>query len=220
MKYRAVIFDAFGTILKVQAGVHPYRSLLREGVQRGRRPRADDALRIMTFNGSLSECAEHLEVPIRQHRLEEIEAALEQEVAAIEAFPDALAAIALLQQHQLKVGVCSNLAQPYRKAVKRHFPELDAYTFSFEVGAVKADPLIYDSACESLGVGLNSLSPISDRRRVVMIGDSLRCDCHGPQAVGIRGVHLDRSPGGQISDLMDFAKRVIDERLERDGRDV
>ncbi|EGH45806.1 hypothetical protein PSYPI_27254, partial [Pseudomonas syringae pv. pisi str. 1704B] len=37
-----------------------------------------------------------------------------------------------------------------------------------------------------------------------------------PRAVGISGVHLDRSQDGQITDLMDFAKRVIDDWLERD----
>lgn len=60
MASKVVIFDAFGTILKIQNGVHPYRQLLREGMKHGRRPRPDDAIQIMTFDGGLSACADAL----------------------------------------------------------------------------------------------------------------------------------------------------------------
>lgn len=210
MAYQAVVFDAFGTILKIRSGVHPYRQLLREGIMNGRRPRANDAQKIMTFNGGLSACADLLEIPIQAHRLREIEAALNAEVSAIEAFSDAVAAVQILQQHHLRIGVCSNLAQPYGRAVKRHFPMLDAYTFSYEVGLIKPDPLVYSTACEALG-----LNPIHvlDTQQVVMIGDSLRCDCQGPRQVGIVGVHLERSPSGTMSDLMSFATLVVSNQV-------
>jgi FMN phosphatase YigB (HAD superfamily) len=44
-----------------------------------------------------------------------------------------------------------------------------------------------------------------------MVGDSLRCDCHGPREVGITGIHLDRSKYGGINDLMVFASHVLRE---------
>lgn len=209
MAYRAVVFDVFGTILKIQDGVHPYRQLLREGIHHGRRPRSDDAARIMTFNGSLSACADALEVQVKPERLVEIEAALEEEVAGIEAFQDALDAVAFLQQYQLRVGVCSNLAQPYAQAVRRHFPTLDAYTFSFELGTVKPDLEMYRSACTALKVD----SPQAlGSQHVVMIGDSLQCDCYGPRGLGMTGVHLERSPSGKIKELMRFAELVVNTR--------
>jgi HAD superfamily hydrolase (TIGR01549 family) len=206
MAYRAVVFDAFGTILKIQDGVHPYRQLLREGVKQGRRPRPDDAVRIMTFDGSLSACADALEIQIKPQRLAEIEAALEEEIAGIEAFEDALEAVELLHMHHLPLGVCSNLAQPYAQAITRHFPMLDAYTFSFEVGAVKPEPQIYESASKALGI---DLADDEDSRRIIMIGDSLRCDCHGPRSMGMTGIHLERSPPGRIANLVDFASLVV-----------
>lgn len=208
MTYQAIIFDAFGTILKIQAGVHPYRQMLREGMKHGRRPRPDDTVRIMTFNGSLSACADALEIQIQPQRLAEIEAVLEQEVAGIEAYPDALEAVSFLQQHLLPIGVCSNLAQPYARAVRRHFPKLQGYTFSFEVGAVKPAPIIYESACMTFGV---DLAHDSDSRRIVMVGDSLRCDCHGARSMGMTGIHLDRSRPGRIANLVDFANLVVSE---------
>ncbi|RRV10586.1 HAD family hydrolase [Pseudomonas sp. v388] len=206
MAYKVVIFDAFGTILKIQDGVHPYRQLLREGMKHGRRPRPDDAVRIMIFNGSLSACADALEIQIKPQRLAEIEAALEEEVAGIEAFEDALEAVELLREHHIPLGVCSNLAQPYAQAVRRHFPKLQGYTFSFEISTVKPDPQIYRAACSSLGI---ELAHEADTRRLVMIGDSLRCDCHGPRSVGMTGIHLERSLHGRINNLVDFAHLVI-----------
>lgn len=209
MTYQAVIFDAFGTILQLRSGVHTYRQLLREGMRNGRRPRFDDVQKIMAFNGGLSACADYLGIQIQPRRLLEIESELDDEVSAIEAFPDAHEAIRFLQQHRMRIGVCSNLAQPYGRAVRRHFPALDAYTFSYEVGRTKPDPQMYSSTCEALGLGVVQ---VFGNQQVVMIGDSLRCDCHGPRQVGITGIHLERSPPGQISNLMEFAKFVVGTR--------
>ena len=209
MTSRVVIFDAFGTILKIQDGVHPYRQLLREGMKHGRRLRADDATQIMTFSGGLPACAEALGIQIRSERLTEIEEALEREVTGIEAFQDALDAVEILREHHVPVGVCSNLAQPYGYAVKRLFPTLQGYTFSFDVGAVKPDPRIYDRACQDLGV---EFSHDLDSRRVVMIGDSLRCDCHGPRSMGMTGIHLERSSVRGVNNLVAFAKQIVGAR--------
>lgn len=206
MAYQAAIFDAFGTLLHIRSAAHPYRQLLREAIKHGRRPRADDAQQIMTFNGGLSACADHLEIQIQAPRLLEIEAALDEEIDAIEAFPDALEAVRILQQHQLRIGVCSNLAQPYGRAVRKCFPTMEAYAFSYEIGAIKPDPLMYSTACIALG-----LKPIQvlGSQEVVMIGDSLRCDCHGPRQMGMVGAHLDRSASGEISNLVDFVHLIL-----------
>lgn len=206
MASKVVIFDAFGTILKIQNGVHPYRQLLREGMKHGRRPRPDDAIRIMTFDGGVSDCADALEIQIRSECLAELERALECEVNGIEVFEDATQAVEILREHCVPVGVCSNLAWPYGQAVKRLFPMLQGYTFSFQVGTVKPDPHVYHRACLDLGV---DLAQDLDSRRVIMIGDSLRCDCHGPRSMGMTGIHLERSAPTGLNNLLDFAKHVV-----------
>lgn len=206
MKYKAVLFDAFGTILRIKTATHPYRHLLKEGLRNGRQPRPDDAGALMMFNGGLSQAAAHLGIGITASRLAEIEEMLEAEVSSIEAFPDALEAVALLQKRKRLVAVCSNLAFPYGKAVARLFPTLDAYGFSYEINATKPDPRMYRQTCKMLG--LVPGDAFGDNG-IVMIGDSLRCDSYGPRTVGIAGVHLDRSNPNGISDLMDFAKQVL-----------
>ncbi|MDU8502112.1 HAD family hydrolase [Pseudomonas syringae] len=206
MRYKAVLLDAFGTILQINAGKHPYRQLLKEGLKSGRRPSPDDAKNLMSFNGGLSEAADHLGISVHPSRLAEIEEILEHEVSSIEAFPDALEAVSLLQERSRLVAVCSNLAYPYGRAVKTLFPTMDAFGFSYEIGLVKPDPRMYQATCEMIGVESDNGF---GENRVIMVGDSLRCDCHDPREVAITGIHLDRSKCDGINDLMVFARHVL-----------
>lgn len=208
MRYKAVLLDAFGTILQINPGKHPYRQLLKEGLKNGRRSSPDDVKNLMRFNGGLSEAADHLGISVHPSRLAEIEKILEDEVSSIEAFPDALEAVALLQERSRLVAVCSNLAYPYGRAVKTLFPTMDAFGFSYEIGLVKPDPRMYQATCEMIGVESDNGF---GENRVIMVGDSLRCDCHGPREVGITGIHLDRSKCGGINNLMVFTSHVLRE---------
>lgn len=208
MKYKTVLLDAFGTILRIKSGTHPYRQLMLEGRRNGRRPRPDDARVLMTFNGGLAHAADHLGITITPSRRSQLEEMLEEEVSSIQAFPDALEAVALLQERKCLVAVCSNLAFPYGRAVTQLFPTLNGYGFSFEIGAIKPDPLIYLATLDRLGIVPQS---VSDQNGIIMTGDSLRCDCEGPQAIGITGLYLDRASACGIRDLMDFAKHVLNE---------
>lgn len=208
MVYRAVLLDAFGTVVRIKHRTHPYRKLLREGVKAGRPLHPEDARTIMTLDGGLSEAARHFGIGLSTERLAELELALEQEVSSIEAFADAQEAIALLQQENVLVGMCSNLAQPYGEAIKHLVPALDGYAFSFETGLTKPDAQMYRIACQLIGVKPGA-SLLHDR--VAMIGDSLRSDCFGPR-VGITGTHLTRSGTGLFTNLVDFAKQVLFQR--------
>ena len=65
---------------------------------------------------------------------------------------------------------------------------------SYEVGAAKPDPAIYRAACDALG---------SRPRDVLFIGDSKRCDLHGPQAFGMQARWLDRKGGQTLPDCLE-----------------
>jgi hypothetical protein len=60
MTINAVMLDAFGTLLKIQNGVHPYRQILQRGRKQGRRPQLDDAHTLMTRRLGLAEAADFL----------------------------------------------------------------------------------------------------------------------------------------------------------------
>lgn len=198
--HHAVIFDAFGTILQIKEGRHPFRRLLQAGVRQGRRPQPDDAHVLMTRPLSLQGAAEHFGIKISTQELQALEYDLSEEVNGVEAFPDAILAIQSLQAAGIKVGVCSNLAMPYAAAIERLFPELDALTYSFAVGALKPSQAIYADACQKLAVPPDC---------TLMIGDSQRCDRDGPLSAGIDGYLLSRDGAGDFNDLLSFAGFVL-----------
>lgn len=197
MPVQAVIFDAFGTLLRIQDGRHPYRQLLTIGKANGRQPKPDDASVLMEIPMTLTQAAAHLEIPASPEELDFLELVLAQEIAAIEPYPDGPPAVQSLQRMDVRVGVCSNLAFPYREAILRCYPDLDAYAFSCELGVMKPDPAIYRWSCNQLGV---------EPRATWMVGDSMRCDRDGPAAAGIRGFFLERAnTSGDYTELESFA---------------
>lgn len=209
MSSRTVIFDAFGTVVRIRRRTSPYRLLLREGIKQGRHPHPGDAHHIMTLNLDLQGVAEHLGIYPSQSRMNEIATALQAELDSIEAYPDAIKAIAMLQERGFALGICSNLAKPYGVAVKRLFPSMDAYAFSFEVGVAKPDPRIYKALLEIIDAQ-SKQSAGASVPGVWMIGDSARCDRDGARAVGIEGHYLDRSGASPIQDLVQFADLILE----------
>lgn len=123
---KAVVFDAFGTVLKIHRGCHPYRQLLRHGRQQGRRILPSDAEVIMTNPWSLQDTAVHFGIALPNDELARIQAELDKELQRIEPYEDALAAIAVIKAAGIKAAICSNLAEPYREPIERLFPDLDA----------------------------------------------------------------------------------------------
>ncbi|UQY32991.1 HAD family hydrolase [Pseudomonas fulva] len=204
----AVVFDAFGTLLWRHSKLNPYRELLREGALQGRKPRADDVRRIMALDCDLAEIASLLGIELSADRQYELQSLIEADLSGIRVYPDAQAAIDLLQRHGIVAGVCSNLAQPYGSAIRSLFPNLDAYAHSYELGFLKPDPEIYAWLRNALA------SKLSGGRveQIWMIGDSLRCDRNGARAAGFMGYQLHRGGFGEFTDLHMFAEFVIASR--------
>lgn len=200
MPIKAVIFDAFGTLVRIHEGSHPYRQLIKLGMKQGRRPQPDDIRQIMTKPWDLAATAAGFGIQVDQEEMAQLQRKLDVEVASMDAYEDGSKGIALFRAAGFKVAVCSNLGKPYGAAVHRLFPGLDSYAFSFEVGAMKPEPAIYASCCEAMGVAPGE---------VVMIGDSQRCDRDGPREMGIQGYYLDRFSGnGDFEDLERFARAI------------
>lgn len=203
----AVIFDAFGTLLDIKHRTHPYRMLLREAARQGRAPRADDLRSLMTWNCSIGEAAEQLGIRVSAERMEAIQAALNEELESLVPFADGLEAVEMLRGAGVRAGICSNLSAAYGTGVKRLLSAADAFAFSFEIGAVKPEPLIYEAMCDSLGVQTHRYV-LPGAPSILMIGDSPRCDRDGPRTLGISGHLLTRGRGG-IESLVQFAEMVL-----------
>lgn len=196
----ATIFDAFGTLLRIREGSHPYRKLLKLGVQQGRRPLPSDAAAILSNPLDLKEAADYFGIHVASSFMNRLEGELQDDLDHIEAYPDGIAATAALQAARVKVIVCSNLAKPYASAIERLYPQLDGYVYSFAVGAIKPSFEIYDRAARLASFPLS---------QICMIGDSKRCDCDGPADLGMRGYFLDRAGDGDYQSLSVFATDIL-----------
>ncbi len=84
MAITVVIFDAFGTTLRIGAPTHLYRQLLRGATKNGRRRIPGDVRKLMTHDGGIRETADLLGIRITPSRMAEIESDLQREIESVE----------------------------------------------------------------------------------------------------------------------------------------
>ncbi|MGV9797521.1 HAD family hydrolase [Mycobacterium sp. NPDC003449] len=115
------------------------------------------------------------------------------------AYPDTVAVLKSLKGQGIRTAVVSNIAFDVRPAFTAAGADgyVDAFTLSFEVGAVKPDPAIFGHALQQLGV------PAED---AVMVGDSEEAD-GGARALGCRFALVDPLPTAQRPDGLVAALR-------------
>ena len=100
-------------------------------------------------------------------------------------YPDVAACLRALKERGLALGVVSNWDAGLEGLLRdlRLLPYFDTVVSSAVVGYRKPDPVIFDLACEQLGV---------EAKRVVHVGDRPDADGDGAAAAGIRPVIIDR----------------------------
>lgn len=119
MSARFILFDAFGTLLRIPQGRHPYRMILKDGIRQGRLPQPNNLHQVMTRSLSLAEAAELFEISVRPDLMVEIQGALDADLDSIEPFDDGMRAVEMLQAEGIKIAVASNLAAPYGEPLRR-----------------------------------------------------------------------------------------------------
>jgi HAD superfamily hydrolase (TIGR01549 family) len=185
---RAVVLDVYGTIAWIGDKHAPYDKLLRLGSARGRAVLAGDGVTLMTRPLCMEKAAALLDIPVTPAEVLELDNELRQELASIRLYPDAIPVIETLQARGIKVALCSNLTAEYAPPILDLLPmRLDAYAWSFEVGAIKPGRRIYEYVCGAL-----QCSP----ERVLMVGDTLDADVEGPRACGMHSILLAREQPG------------------------
>lgn len=188
---RAIIFDAFGTLVTPVPRNGPYQELAATANAMGRRFR-DEA---MTLDLSISDFAARYGRPDLSDRLE---SQLSEEVASVQLFDEVGPYLSLLDWRNVPYAVCSNLARGYGQRVKELVPGARGYAMSYEIGAYKPQPEIYRAAIDLVGV---------PPERILFVGDTVRADVEGPSAVGMKAVHLNRSAGNTLVSVIAGALR-------------
>lgn len=201
----AVVFDAFGTLVRIMDRRRPYSGLQDLLLQHGRCRTQEYAATFMTVDLDFSEFPGYFGCRLPVESLTSLREDLDAELRSISLFADVEAVISVLKKSGCKLALCSNLAKPYAAPVRGLLPGLDVYMWSFEAGAVKPDHRIYDRLCSALGCKPGS---------VLMVGDTLKADCDGPMAFGMRALHLNRDgpSAGSISNLHEVLNYLACER--------
>ncbi|WP_018632270.1 HAD family hydrolase [Neomegalonema perideroedes] len=180
-KISAIVFDAFGTLIEPPPRrIPPYEALAR---RIGRRE-------LMKRNQPYGALAAELGLP---PLAPEIRAEWAADLTRYRLFPEVAPLLEALRARGLKIGLCSNLAFEYGRVVRRLPPDLDARLLSYEVGAVKPEPEIYQAVCAALRIR---------PEEALFIGDSLKADVEGPRAFGMSAARIQRAGGRRLFDVL------------------
>lgn len=181
---KGVLFDAFGTLCRIESPRLPYRSIMK----RWENGAADCYQAIMTRDAPLAEFAS--EAGLAQEEAALLEARVAEETDSMRLFPEVPQTLPALRRHGLKIAVVSNLAKPYGAPLLELLPfEPDVCAFSYEVGARKPETLLYQYAWEGLGCAPDEL---------LMVGDSLQNDYQAPRDLGLYALWLDRKGSSSL----------------------
>ncbi len=194
-----VVFDLFGTLIKFGMQYHPFRQLLNWSRENGRQVLPDDARTVMTINGGVDAISHGLGIKPPRELVQKIESQIDDELSSLSLFDDVIPTLNALQSRGIRIGLCSNLAQPYGAAIGSLLADFNLEQFlSYELGAIKPETQIYQSI-------LSRFNCESDH--CLFVGDTFEADYSGPMAVGMKSLHLTRSGATeqyQISSLVDM----------------
>jgi HAD superfamily hydrolase (TIGR01549 family) len=180
-----VVFDLFGTLVKPGIKHHPFRQLLKWARANGRQIRNDDARTIMTVNGDIRAISEKLGTTPSNQLLKTIEAKIENEISNVALYDDVIPTLNDLKTRGIKIGLCSNLAQPYGAVIDTLLSSYNLNNFlSYELGAIKPEIRMYEEILKSF-----SCKP----EQCLFIGDTFDADYAGPTAIGMKALELTRN---------------------------
>ena len=207
-RYRAVLFDALGTLVELEPPSPRLRATLeaRHGIQVSEQEARAAMLAEMSFYrehhaegsdprslaGLRRRCASVLRERLPQAGTLSLDEVTELLLDAIRftPYPDAAYALAALREAGARLGVVSNWDSSLPRVLSNVGlgAVLSTVVTSAEVGVTKPDPRIFEIALERLRC---------DPEEAVFVGDSLETDVAGARAAGMRAFLLDRSAGGE-----------------------
>ena len=182
---KAVVFDAFGTVIDYPVKLSPYALLRRHW-------RSEQGFKqaCLTQNIALPDLLQQLELDTLWPEMQSL---LAQERMHLALYPEVPEVMKKLQQLQIKTAICSNLAHAYGTDVRRLLPDVDATILSYEAGHAKPEMAIYALVEQQLHV---------PKEQILFVGDTQRCDYDGPKAYGFHAAHLQRHLGQDLHSIV------------------
>lgn len=192
-EHSVIVFDVFGTLVRIGKRRSPYRKLMKWLEENGRHPKPDDAKFIMSQNLSFTEFVKLLEINVPGQLLQELEHELIEELQSIVLYEDTLSTLEELKKMGFRLALCSNLAMPYGKVVSSLLPNINVYAWSYEVGAIKPESQIYQYLIDQLEC---------HAKEVLFIGDTPLADFSGPNEFGMSARLIDRKSSQKLVDVL------------------
>lgn len=177
---KVIVFDAFGTLVKIGTSRSPYRKLMKWLKDNGRKPSTKDASIIMSNPVDIAQLAMLFGEKIPTQLLHEINDDLLFELSTIELYKDTTSTLQILKEHGFKIALCSNLAMPYGEQLKKLLPNVfDALFLSYEIGAIKPEENIYEViktyfSCEMSEILFIGDHPVLDVEKPISLGMDAR----------------------------------------------
>ncbi len=170
----------------------------------GRRPCSSDPRDILTLDLEINGIAKYFGGNPEPVLVQQWEESLEVELKSIQLFEDSLTVLQSLKARGLRLGLCSNLAKPYARAIDRLLPNVwDFRALSFELGIIKPESGMYTFCLQGLQLPSES---------VLFIGDSVINDYVAPRKQGMKSLLIDRndkiSKYQSISSLMQLLESL------------
>lgn len=182
---QAVVFDLYGTLIYLADETKPYARLFTEmGLQTSEEFRQARRIALTEDFANLTDLVKRIK-PNTEIDLLQYEKEIKEERASALLYPETRSVLDNLRKKDLRLGLISNLASPYKLpffelGLNEYFDEV---VFSCDVGLRKPDLGIYQKIVEKLGI---------DHSKALMIGDKVHADVDGPKSIGMNAVHIDR----------------------------
>jgi HAD superfamily hydrolase (TIGR01509 family) len=178
--HKAIIFDCFGTLLKINNPKYPYLKLLRSipGLKK------EDYQQVLKNRLFLKDLNDFYNADLSLDLIEKAKKDLELELASIEPYPETIEFLKKLKYRGINFLVCSNLALSYGKKVKQLPIPKENLVLSYDVGTIKPENKIYEICKEKLNL---------DYSEILFVGDNLIADYNKPKELGMKSLLLKRT---------------------------
>lgn len=191
---KVIVFDAFGTLVKIGTSRSPYRKLMKWLKANGRKPSAQDAKIIMTNPLDIAQLARKFGAELPERILNEINSDLQLELSTIQLYEDTVSTLQTLKESGFKIALCSNLALPYGEQLRKLLPDyFDTVVFSYEVGAIKPEHQIYEVTQAYFGCEFSEM---------LFIGDHPILDVETPLSLGMSARCIERHKNQKLLDII------------------
>lgn len=177
---KAIVFDCFGTLVKIKKKTKPYK-FLYEKLKELNMDIPNYAHHVMTSYQDIDTIEKEFNINFSDNIKEEFNRKLQEEIQSIEYFPETKDFLHYLKENSIKTLICSNLAHPYGEFTKNI--SVDGHILSYEVGFIKPQKEIFEICQNKLNL---------NKEDIIFVGDTYKDDYLGSKEYGFNAYWLKR----------------------------